>query len=100
MRESSSTKALSWVGSRCGIKTSAMPGSEGSARKRLLNDSRPPAEAPIATMGKVSGIAGETESLLRRGLLGAGAFFLFFAINELHSRKADPGKRHFSPLKR
>src|ERR1051325_4004880 len=51
-RASRSTIALSWVGSKWGIKIRASPGSRGKARKRLMNASNPPAEAPMATMGK------------------------------------------------
>src|SRR5215831_9275192 len=35
------------------MNTRAMPGSEGRERSRLLKASRPPAEAPMATIGKV-----------------------------------------------
>jgi len=44
---------LGWDGSRCGISTKAMPVSMGSAVSSLRKASRPPAEAPIPTTGKV-----------------------------------------------
>src|SRR6185437_1779960 len=47
-----SVNMLSWLGSRCWISTNAIPVSDGSAWKKSLYASRPPAEAPMATTGK------------------------------------------------
>jgi hypothetical protein len=47
-----SVNMLSWLGSRCWISTNAIPVSNGIAWKNSLYASRPPAEAPTATMGK------------------------------------------------
>jgi hypothetical protein len=48
---SNSTIMLSCDGSRCGIRTKAIPLSEGIAEKNFLNASNPPAEATSPTMG-------------------------------------------------
>jgi hypothetical protein len=44
---------LSCFGSRCWISTKAMPQFAGRAANNFLNVSRPPAEAPRATTGKI-----------------------------------------------
>ena len=49
---SKSTIMLSWLGSRCCTMMKAMPLTAGSASRSFLHASRPPAEAPIATIGK------------------------------------------------
>ena len=49
---SRSTIMLSWLGSRCCTMMKAMPLGAGSASRSFLQASRPPAEAPIATIGK------------------------------------------------
>ena len=51
-RERISAKALGCEGARCCTNTNAMPVSTGSAPSSCLNASRPPAEAPIPTIGK------------------------------------------------
>src|SRR5580765_5131523 len=43
---------LACVGSRCWIRTKAIPVVDGRCSKSCENASRPPAEAPIPTMGK------------------------------------------------
>src|SRR5262249_45133922 len=44
--------ALSWLGSRWGTRTNAMPSRDSSARSSCMNASRPPADAPTPTTGK------------------------------------------------
>src|SRR6266436_8988293 len=53
-RDNSEVSALSCVGSRCCTSTKAMPVSLGSAFNNCVIASRPPAEAPIPTMGNES----------------------------------------------
>src|SRR5499427_6287079 len=50
-RDRISVSMLAWVGSRWRIKTNAMPVSVGRAWTIWLKASRPPAEAPMPTMG-------------------------------------------------
>jgi hypothetical protein len=76
-------RRLSWVGERCWIITNAMPVSAGSGFSSAWVASMPPAEAPIATIGKggpSSGVGGSPEAgstfgfvsscvpILRRGM--------------------------------
>ena len=51
-RWSSSGKRPLWVGSRCWTTTKARPLPAGTCRKNSSRASRPPAEAPMPTMGK------------------------------------------------
>src|ERR1017187_8313385 len=46
-----SVRMLAWLGSRCGTSTKAMPQAGGRWRKNCTKASRPPAEAPMPTMG-------------------------------------------------
>src|SRR5579863_5978204 len=48
-------RSLGWVGSRCCTNTNAMPLFCGSERSNSEKASRPPAEAPMPTMGNDSG---------------------------------------------
>src|SRR5271168_4783379 len=52
---------LGWVGSRCWIRIKAMPVPLGSAPSNLRKASRPPAEAPSPTTGKLSGASDESD---------------------------------------
>src|SRR5579883_2637628 len=52
-RPSNSVIALSWVGSRWGTSTNAIPERCGIAFISSMNASRPPAEAPTPTTGKL-----------------------------------------------
>src|SRR5579864_2680997 len=52
-RASSSVIALLWVGSRCETRTNAISGSCGRALSNSVKASRPPADAPTPTTGKV-----------------------------------------------
>src|SRR5579884_3074184 len=54
--------SLAWCGSRCWMKTNAMPVSGGRARSSCRNASRPPAEAPIPATGKGLPLGGLTSS--------------------------------------
>ena len=47
-----SVNMLAWLGSKCWISTKAISVSGDRPVKKSLNASRPPADAPIATMGK------------------------------------------------
>src|SRR5215467_11190806 len=76
-RESSSVIALSWVGSRCGTNTKAIPGFAGKAFRRCVNASSPPADAPTPTtgntgafgLGKRSTVGGSVAALTRCAFL-------------------------------
>src|SRR5215469_2383463 len=76
-RESSSVIALSWVGSRCGANTKAIPGFAGRAFRRCVNASSPPADAPTPTtgntgafgLGKRSTVGGSAAALTRCAFL-------------------------------
>ena len=46
-------RALSCVGSKCWIRTKAMPGLAGRVLRSDVNAASPPAEAPIDTIGKL-----------------------------------------------
>src|SRR3982074_1030961 len=52
-----SARMLSWFGARCCTSTKAMPGSVGMLEKNASNAARPPAEAPMPTMGKAASMA-------------------------------------------
>src|SRR3979411_616759 len=52
-----SARMLSWFGARCCTSTKAMPGSVGMLEKNASNAARPPAEAPMPTMGKAASTA-------------------------------------------
>lgn len=49
-----SASMLTCVGARCWTSTNAMPVSAGRAWSRCLKASRPPADAPMPTIGKES----------------------------------------------
>ena len=49
---SSRFNMLSCVGSMCWISTKAMPVSAGNALRKAVKASRPPADAPMPTIGK------------------------------------------------
>src|SRR5215475_13277638 len=60
-RDRISVSMLAWVGSRWRIKTNAMPVSVGRAWTIWLKASRPPAEAPMPTMGNCApGVLGDS----------------------------------------
>src|SRR5271163_4788497 len=64
---SKSTSRLSWLGSRCCTITKAMPFRSGSASNSFLQASRPPAEAPIATIGNFARPLTESGVRIQRG---------------------------------
>src|SRR5690349_25129737 len=67
--DSSSARRLWCLGSRCWIRTKAMPVSLGRFATRSANASIPPAEAPIATISNPSS-----------GLRVVGSFPLFLLV--------------------
>src|SRR5499427_1456046 len=65
---------LSRLGSRCGIATKPMPHFSGSASSSLTKAFRPPAEATMPTIGRISG-----PSSFAAGTRGAGLWVLGFS---------------------
>src|SRR5258708_6594523 len=65
---------LPCVGSRCCTRTKAIPVFSGRCESTLVNASRPPAEAPKPTIGKMCFLEG--------GFDGAVFFFIRLATNE------------------
>src|SRR5215471_8153659 len=57
LRLSSSVMALSWLGSRCGTRTKAIPGLGRKDLRSSVKASSPPAEAPTPTMGKLFAVS-------------------------------------------
>src|SRR5258708_34046339 len=80
-RERSAVRMLSCFGSRCWIRTRAIPVAAGSFCSSLGNASSPPADAPIPTIGKEGAAAAETKGLGLRGVFRAAvAGSRFFAM--------------------
>ncbi|MFT5209038.1 MAG: hypothetical protein ACI9CE_000756 [Flavobacterium sp.] len=74
---SSSVNKLVWVGSKCAARTNAMPLSVGIWVKKFSKASRPPADAPIATMGE--SIAAVSDAVLDAAFfIGDGLTGAFF----------------------
>src|SRR6266404_3464066 len=73
-RARSSFSMLPCVGSRCCTRTKAIPVFSGRCESTLVNASRPPAEAPKPTIGKMCFLEG--------GFDGAVFFFIRLATNE------------------
>ena len=65
---SRSTSMLWWFGSRCWTRMKAIPGAGGRLDSSLAQASRPPAEAPMATIGNV----GAAMAVARAADLAAG----------------------------
>src|SRR5205823_3703710 len=80
------------LGSRCWIRTKAMPGAGGRLVRKAVKASRPPAEAPTPTTGKEGGEAADG---------GAAGFFfrgLIFAMDRpLPVQKLQIGRRNRLP---
>src|SRR5882724_3288175 len=77
--------ALSWLGSRCGTRTKAMPNRAGKAFKSCMNASRPPADAPTPTMGKarrLESFKDASAGILETTALLLAAFFGFLVVLE------------------
>jgi hypothetical protein len=84
LRLNSSVIALSWVGSRCGMSTKAMPGFSGSGFSNSMNASRPPADAPTPTIMKVSSVRLVSSPAM------TGLFFAMVCRAPAAPRPADP----------
>src|SRR6266481_16218 len=67
-RARSAVRMLSCFGSRCWIRTSAIPVSAGNFCNSLVNASSPTADAPIPTTGKDATAAAEAEGFFLRGI--------------------------------
>ena len=65
--ERRSVRTVSCVGSRCCTMTNDMPVSLGSARRSWVKASRPPADAPIPTIGKRGDASSGPTSCRARG---------------------------------
>src|SRR5262249_19618620 len=66
------------------MKTRATPGSGGRARSKLLNASRPPADAPMATTGNVAGAVSDITALKLRSFLLRPFLFGALGMNLLN----------------
>src|ERR1700722_5060883 len=85
--ESSLVSRLSCSGSRCCTSTKLMPVLAGNACNRLRKASRPPADAPTPTMGKVLRSWTPRPEADRDRLVAAGVFFR--GMNAIQSTVAD-----------
>src|SRR5436190_16772996 len=102
---------LAWVGSRCWIRTKAMPVVAGRCSRSSVKASSPPADAPTPTMGKDFSAGGEwstvsgepsavcdtTEDMgALRVVFPNGLPQLFFAIPDPPHSSRFPGKQDIS----
>src|ERR1035438_7006112 len=108
-RCNSSVRRLTCLGSRCWMKTNAMPVLDGRAWSISVKASRPPAEAPIPTIGKTPSSDWSGSSATRGGKEGRGSreeigdFLVFFvgrlAFFAVFFFSMESSQSHYHPAK-
>jgi hypothetical protein len=88
-RASSSGRRLSLAGSRCWTRTKAKPGSAGSPCNSWVKASKPPAEAPIPTIGNKASAGGWGPFGTGEGGSGGASF----VIDNLQAAGDEPAGR-------
>src|SRR2546422_7633356 len=88
-RDNSEVSALSWVGSRCCTSTNAMPVRGGKCLSNCVIASKPPADAPMPTIGNDLPRAGDGAETLAE---------LRFALAIGHRTLLAPREMHYTKL--